>query len=79
MIIAATSEIIEAIMCSHDWLKGRIPGAYFYFYVIFLVLIYRLSNFILFQTVEPRVVEDSIPAYESFVATPNQEDQTDGD
>jgi len=23
-------EIIEAIMCSHDWLKGRIPGAYFY-------------------------------------------------
>ena len=23
-------ETIEAIMCSHDWLKGRIPGAYFY-------------------------------------------------
>ena len=56
MIIAATSEIIEAIMCSHDWLKGRIPGAYFYFYIIFLVLICRLSNFF-FQTVEPRVVK----------------------
>ena len=37
------------------------------------------SNFISFQIVEPRVVEDSIPAYESFVATQNQEDQTDGD
>ena len=23
-------ETIKAIMCSHDWLKGRIPGAYFY-------------------------------------------------
>ena len=23
-------ETIEAIMCSHDWLKGRIPGAYLY-------------------------------------------------
>ena len=44
-------------MCSHDWLKGRILGAYFYFYIIFLVLIYMLSNFILFQTVEPRVVK----------------------
>ena len=47
--------------------------------VTLLVLIYRLSNIILFQTIEPRVVEDSIPAYESAVPTPNQEDPINDD
>ena len=44
-----------------------------------MVLIYRLSNIILYQTVDSRIVEDNISTYESSVPTPNQEDQTDGD
>jgi len=30
-------------------------------------------------SIDPSVVEDNIPTYESSVPTPNQEDQIDGD
>jgi len=46
---------------------------------IFLILIYRLSNIILFEIVEPRVVEGNVPTSEPSLPTKSQEDQTDDD
>jgi len=46
---------------------------------IFLILIYRLSNIILFEIVEPSGVEGNVPTSEPSLPTKSQEDQTDDD